>query len=289
MAASSRGNGYPPEPVPPLNPLTGSFLMYTTQSPIQRMRMPFLHQGPELPSRHQLTLGLNTIWTNTWNYNAHRYVVDEEGWWINPIAEYGLTDRWAVSFSAPAIYLSGGVMDGFIDNFHRFFGLGDEGRDEAPRNRLYVAMRDARGREQVLLNNNDRGLYGRAPVLSTRVGLGDGLLPLTLKASVSFPALERHVSTLRQQGADAGLSASTALRWTNHLSTSASFAYVRTRESQNATLSLRDWVFSGAINLAYRASSETAWVAQVLQESGSGDGSGSGYDAATTEILLGAQ
>src|SRR5262249_39688629 len=137
--------------------------------------------------------------------------------------------------------------------------------------------------------DRDRGLYPRAPVLSTRIGVGDGLLPLTLKASVSFPALERHIPTVHQEGSDAGLSIATALQWTSRWSTTASFAYVRTRESDGVSLSLRNWVFSGAINLSYRTSRDGAWTVQVLQESGSGDGSGSGYDAATTEILLGTQ
>ncbi len=49
---------------------------------------------------------------------------------------HGLGNGWETFFEASVVSHAGGVFDGFIENWHSFFGLPQGGRDTAPRNRL---------------------------------------------------------------------------------------------------------------------------------------------------------
>jgi len=50
---------------------------------------------------------------------------------------YGLSDRWEVGVDVPMISHDGGVLDGFIEGWHDFFGLPQGGRNKARRDQLH--------------------------------------------------------------------------------------------------------------------------------------------------------
>lgn len=49
---------------------------------------------------------------------------------------YGLTDRWEAGLDVPLLSHDGGVLDGFIEGWHDFFGMPQNGRDKVRRNQL---------------------------------------------------------------------------------------------------------------------------------------------------------
>ncbi|MCH9046325.1 MAG: DUF3187 family protein [SAR324 cluster bacterium] len=70
--------------------------------------------------------------------------MDVEAWSLNEFLEYTFSERVAVSFMVPMIFITGGFMDGFIEKFHDTFGLGNMNREEFPRNdvRLEIVKKD---------------------------------------------------------------------------------------------------------------------------------------------------
>jgi hypothetical protein len=55
----------------------------------------------------------------------------------------GFANRFEAGIELPVLYQSGGFLDGFIEGWHRFFGLPNQNRAEAPKNRLrYAYIKD---------------------------------------------------------------------------------------------------------------------------------------------------
>lgn len=108
---------------------------------------------------------------------------------------HGLGNGWEALFEASAVSHTHGVFDGFIKNWHSFFGLPQGGRDTAPRNRLaFTYVRN--GKTLVDVNDSVSSLSG------ITVGLGrklernylqnDGLV---LRGVVRFPTGNEDVLT----------------------------------------------------------------------------------------------
>ncbi len=68
---------------------------------------------------------------------------------------YGLGQRWEAGVDLPVVSHNGGIFDGFIENWHDFFGLPQGGREGTPRGRLdYRYNQNGGGAE---LNFSDSG------------------------------------------------------------------------------------------------------------------------------------
>ncbi len=73
------------------------------------------------------------------------------------------SNRWRIGAELPWLVHGGGVLDGFIEGWHEFFGLPSLGRDRVPRGRLRLTYRRA-GRTRVDIRSarngpGDLGLY----------------------------------------------------------------------------------------------------------------------------------
>ncbi len=67
---------------------------------------------------------------------------------------YGVSDHFEAGIDIPYVGQGGGFLDSFIIGWHRFFGLPQGGRTEAPKNRLlYDYSRD--GQNRLLVDNSD--------------------------------------------------------------------------------------------------------------------------------------
>ncbi|MBN7798238.1 DUF3187 family protein [Parahaliea mediterranea] len=76
---------------------------------------------------------------------------------------YGLAEGWDVQLELPWLRQDGGALDGAIDGWHEFWGMPDNGRGDAPRDRI-----DYRYADPDL----------RFAVLDSGSGIGDGSLAL---------------------------------------------------------------------------------------------------------------
>ena len=63
-------------------------------------------------------------------------LLDGESYRFNFILKGGLPEGFEAGIELPWLAYGGGTIDGFIEDWHRFFGLPDGGRSSAPNNRL---------------------------------------------------------------------------------------------------------------------------------------------------------
>ncbi|MBI4082033.1 MAG: DUF3187 family protein [Candidatus Lambdaproteobacteria bacterium] len=289
-AATAGAQTAPVEASSPAAPASGGdAFFFTTQSPVQRLRLGFLHEAPVFGAAGTLRVASGAIWANTWN-STGRYLIDGESWWLNQFVEYALTDRAAVSLMVPIVYESGGVMDDTIEAFHRALRLGSAGRDKAPRNRLRAEQYAGDGTMVVLLDDSDQGFSMRAPVVSGRWRLTGSAAdwPAALKVSLNFPRYETRTVGLRRDQHDYGAALSMAHRFSPRLTGSASLAYLRGRRA-TVDFDLRNWLGSFSFSADYQAWSATALSAQLRRETPVGNRTRTPFDVATTELLLGAK
>ncbi|MBT3181121.1 MAG: DUF3187 family protein [Deltaproteobacteria bacterium] len=62
--------------------------------------------------------------------------LDMEFWRIGLHFDYGISDSFEIGMELPLVHFNGGFLDGFIQDFHKFFGLPNGGRDQVPNNRF---------------------------------------------------------------------------------------------------------------------------------------------------------
>lgn len=84
---------------------------------------------------------------------------------------YGIDDTWDVAAEVPWVRHGGGFLDGFIINWHDFWGFGQRGRDDLPEDRIdYRYTRD--GDTRLNIDSATGGLGDM--VLSARRNLASG-------------------------------------------------------------------------------------------------------------------
>jgi hypothetical protein len=82
------------------------------------------------------------------------FTLDAESQEVRLRLEYALASRWAAVIEVPWRNLSGGSLDGFIDNWHDLFGLPQGPRKNMPDDRLLI---DYQQDGQALLHVDDSG------------------------------------------------------------------------------------------------------------------------------------
>lgn len=94
------------------------------------------------------TLELNVTHSNYWvvagyppdYYLATLFDAEITEWSFN--LDYGVTDVWDIGVRMRVMSVQGGILDGYIEGFHRLFNFDNASRDEWPRN--IVAFYDTR-------------------------------------------------------------------------------------------------------------------------------------------------
>ena len=76
---------------------------------------------------------------------AERVLIDGETWRQGLALRHGLGGGWELLADLPAVSHTGGVFDGFIEDWHDAFGLPQGDRDRAPRDRLALFYADGGG------------------------------------------------------------------------------------------------------------------------------------------------
>ncbi len=215
--------------------------------------------------------------------------MDAETWSLNEFLEYTISERVAVSIMLPMIYLTGGVMDGFIEGFHNTFGLDNMDREKFPRNdvRLEIVKKDGTRVEMVPGTGNT--LWVRALVLSLRLRLNspESGMPFTLKISVDFPEVEREVDLVESKSRDWAVGISTALDFSQSIAVTASLAYLDLRKGNQEDFKLKEEQISLMLSLAYQYGARSALIAQLATETPVTEGTDTGFDATTTNFTFG--
>jgi hypothetical protein len=84
-------------------------------------------------------------WVNTWNVEQDHFMIDGEWLHLAARVSYMLTEDVELGAYIPFLGRTGGFTDGFIEDFHNTFGLGNARREGYPRNQSIVDIRSPEG------------------------------------------------------------------------------------------------------------------------------------------------
>jgi len=110
-----------------------------------------------LPSAGSGRFTLDVNWSNSANLESsddYDFTMDAESQEVRLRLEYALGSKWAAMIEVPWRNLSGGSLDGFIDNWHDLFGLPQGPRKDMPDDRLLIDYQQA---GQAMLHVDDSG------------------------------------------------------------------------------------------------------------------------------------
>ncbi len=78
-------------------------------------------------------------WTSTNALVSDKYLIDAENRELLLGYKYGVSDDFELGLEVPLLWRGSGVLDGFINSWHDFFGLPEGGRDHVADDRFVVS------------------------------------------------------------------------------------------------------------------------------------------------------
>ncbi len=120
-------------------------LLTRNQNPLL---LPFGLPNPlpaRLPAADSGRYALYVNWSNAADddiSDSHNFTLDEESEDVRLRLEYAFATDWAGLVEIPWRHLSGGTLDGFIENWHDLFGLPNGARDHMPEDRLLIEYQE---------------------------------------------------------------------------------------------------------------------------------------------------
>jgi len=165
-------------------------LYSTNQYPLHSVRLGWRPQSAWTEPAGQVSLGAAVAWSST-SILRDNFVVDAESRELRLRASAGVSNRLELGIELPFLWRGGGVLDGFIDGWHKLFGLPEGGRDKLARDSY--AVLGVQG-EDNHFNFDSRG-YGLG---NTRLVANYNFLSerestpaVTLSAAISLPTAKR--------------------------------------------------------------------------------------------------
>lgn len=219
-------------------------------------------RSPELlaPGRAEVRLGL--VWANSWAKDE-RFAVDGEARVVLGSVRLGVAPRVELGLGLPWEWRGGGVMDHPIERFHERFGLGQQRRDERPRDRYLVAGTERDGSP---FEHDGAGDGAGDVVPEVRLLLlrgGDWLPALTATVRLRIPTAADALHTSRRVDASVALDASKRLGPVVLYLTA---AYTYGSESRLDGVELRRHRVFGGAGLEVELAHRVALVAQMQVE-----------------------
>lgn len=118
---------------------------------------------------------------------GERVVVDGELWRNSAALRFGLDERTDVEVELALVYASSGFLDQFVETFHEFLLLPDDGRDERPRFEYEVEI-EHDGQLAYEFEGNELG-FGDLPIVLTHrlVDEGSSSPAVAVRAGIELP------------------------------------------------------------------------------------------------------
>ena len=163
-----------------------------SQSPFQSLRFGIDPRTPSTLAEGQWEAHVTETWTNTFVYDAGKnLLLDFEALDSRVSIAYGALDELELELEFENRSGFGGIMDRFINAFHRTFGLTDAGRHNFPRNQFQIEIPDNKGNPAVSRGSGDEGSFTNALLFTVQHNFtcGTEYLPaiayaLTLRANL---------------------------------------------------------------------------------------------------------
>ena len=242
-------------------------LQMRSQSPTQsiRLSLPSVIPGDFGEGWSVMT---GASWTNVWS-NEREFLLDYEMMDVHAAAAYAVNKRLHIGlFFDERLHISG-AMDGFIEGFHDFFGIGQDGRDLAKNGQTRVIIRDKSGNVIVDMHDVDRMDNQGIGLLAQVIPFwGNEWLPAVGLYGIARYALNhpsgQDDSDRLNTGFGLGLSKRLASRWYAYGSMGYAF-YGQTVFNENGhTLELKDRSLSGSLAFTYNVTPSLALILQYI-------------------------
>lgn len=163
-----------------------------SQSPYQSLRFGLTPLSPSTLAQGRWEVHASETWVNVFSYRPGEALLDYEMLDTRFSIAYGVLDELQIDVEFENRSAFGGVMDRFIDAFHRSFGLTDGGRHLFPNDRFAVQVFDKNGNPALNLTTGDRGSFSNSLLLSAQhnITCGTDILPalsyaVTLRSELS--------------------------------------------------------------------------------------------------------
>lgn len=265
------------------------FMAMSSQSPLQQLRFGLLHRPPWVIPDGAIAFYAEHNWRNIWLYEPGLYRIDAEIQELTLRSCMGIGGNLSVSIEVPIRYVSGGILDGFIEDFHRAFGIANDYRDLFPRNQFAFELNLGQGLQDwshagpeqkgFALGNIVLGVSQTLPYFEP---LG---IEAALAANVKLPTGTR-TEYFGGQSVDVGAMVS-MVKPVGSLYLYASPGVVYYSQKKEVGIALRQWHFSGLFAVEYHPDhSNNSLITQLLMESGIAKTFG-GFTQDTYELTMG--
>lgn len=111
-----------------------------SQSPFQSLRPTMVPGADSLVREGKWRVQLNTTLANVWINESHQYVLDFETLDSTLDVQYGWLPNMTVGVRYEERSVFGGILDGWIESFHRLTHIEQAGRDEVPHGRMSFTL-----------------------------------------------------------------------------------------------------------------------------------------------------
>ncbi len=155
-------------------------LRLQSQSPFQTLRLTLTPMAPTFQRPGTWETGATMSLANVWANSPGHYRIDYESLDTSFFAAYGINESLRLEIGFQEKRLFGGILDGFITDFHDFFDLDQDGRDTTPFGLVEIEILDDNG-DPLLSYSRGSGVYSRSITASLEHRLTCG--------SYSFPAV----------------------------------------------------------------------------------------------------
>ncbi len=258
-----------------------------SQSPFQSLRFGIDPRTPSTLAEGQWEAHVTETWSNTFVYKQGETLLDFETLDTRASIAYGVLDELELELEFENRSAVGGIMDRFINAFHRSLGLTDAGRHNFSRNEFQIQINDNKGALAITRGSGDQGSFSNALLLTMQhnVTCGTEYLPaiayaLTLRANLdNGPGVSGRMAVEPQ----VSLSLSKAIG-DFYVYGSVAFGYFGTEHL--AGIHLRPTQYSGLGAVEWRFDSNMSLVLQYLVSQGVAKDLGD-FSQNSNEITLG--
>lgn len=243
-------------------------LRLPSQSPFQSLRMGLIPTTPSTLSGKQWDLNVHASLANVWANEPGRYLVDYESLDAHLSLSYGLNSSMEIELSYEDRSVFGGVLDGFISDFHEAFGIDQDGRDKVSNGDIRIIVKDKNGKT-LLSYTGDSGSYSRGVALAFkhRLTCGGRIIPalsysLSARWEIEDPGiLDREIPL------DFGFSLSAAKRFSSiYAYISGGYFWYGGKRIQE--VDLKETQLSGMVALEWRYADDQSLILQCLVSEG---------------------
>jgi hypothetical protein len=232
--------------------------------PLQRLSLTAATEIADVLGRGRVQADLWMAYSNIFEQDSaatHELYLDMERLITHVGLRFGATDRIDVGGRLTLETTGGGVLDGFISDWHHRFGLQNANRDRYPEDAYGQRLRDASGEVRLLVPQRtlaleDVRLFGKWQAFAD----DDGRRVLSLKSEVRIPTHSDQVGDERTDLAVLALFRASGRRW--HLHGMAGGSTVRRSPGLEAVLRSSAWIVAAGLERTL-----LPWLSAVVQYS----------------------